>query len=302
MKKTITAIVIEKAGKFLLLKRSKHDTFPGLWEFPSGKIEPGENMEESARRELKEETGLQSKSVMYEGKRERKNKDTVTLVHYFSAKSFTGTVKISEEHSGFGWFALEEILVMRRLAAGASPDADSEGKVGMDVLHYFSLGSELLQTTLCLPVDFSNKKIMLGMKKRGFGAGKWNGFGGKVHDGESPEQAAKRELGEEIGIKAGPLEKVCEFVFLFPHVPLEKKWDQLVHVFLAREWKGNPEETKEMKPEWFAFGEIPYSKMWQDDSHWLPLVLKGKKIKARFVFDKDSETIKGMKLKQTKRL
>lgn len=35
-------------------------------------------------------------------------------------------------------------------------------------------------------------KILLGMKKRGFGAGRWNGFGGKVHPGESIEAAAKR--------------------------------------------------------------------------------------------------------------
>ena len=38
------------------------------------------------------------------------------------------------------------------------------------------------------------------MKKRGFGAGKWNGYGGKLNDGESPEQAVAREIQEESGI------------------------------------------------------------------------------------------------------
>ncbi|CAN0505072.1 unnamed protein product, partial [Ectocarpus sp. 12 AP-2014] len=38
--------------------------------------------------------------------------------------------------------------------------------------------------------DDDSKEILLGMKKRGFGEGKWNGFGGKVESGESVEEAA----------------------------------------------------------------------------------------------------------------
>ena len=37
-------------------------------------------------------------------------------------------------------------------------------------------------------------RVLLGMKKRGFGAGRWNGFGGKVDKGETIEEAAKRYL------------------------------------------------------------------------------------------------------------
>ena len=44
-----------------------------------------------------------------------------------------------------------------------------------------------------------NQKVLLGYKKRGFGAGRWNGFGGKVETGETLEQAARRELKEESG-------------------------------------------------------------------------------------------------------
>jgi len=81
-------------------------------------------------------------------------------------------------------------------------------------------------------------------------------------------------------------------------VPLEKRWDQKVHVFLAEKWKGLPKETEEMKPGWFSFGSIPYGEMWQDDRHWLPLVLEGKKVKARFVFGKDNEAIEGMGIEE----
>ena len=48
------------------------------------------------------------------------------------------------------------------------------------------------------------KQILLAMKKRGFGEGKWNGAGGKVETGETIIQAASRELGEETGIEIIP--------------------------------------------------------------------------------------------------
>ena len=43
-------------------------------------------------------------------------------------------------------------------------------------------------------------KVLLGMKKRGFGVGKWNGFGGKVEAGETVVEAAAREVNEECGL------------------------------------------------------------------------------------------------------
>lgn len=300
--KTITTVVVERNGKFLLLKRARNDTFPGLWEFPSGKVEGEESLEECAKRELREEAGLEARGLSYRGKRERINRDVITLVHYFHAKSFSGTPKISGEHSELGWFSTKEIMRMGRLDVGADPSANSEGKVGTDVLHFFTIESGLLQTTLCLPVDFRKKRILLGMKKQGFGQGKWNGFGGKIEPGESPEKAVIRELWEETGLHAKKVRKVAEHVFLFPHVPMEKKWDQLVHIFLAEEWQGKPEEGREMKPEWFSFEGIPFRKMWQDDSHWLPLVLKGKKLRGRFVFGKDNESIKSAELKDVEGL
>lgn len=145
--------------------------------------------------------------------------------------------------------------------------------------------------TLMLIVD--ENKILLGMKKRGFGEGKWNGFGGKVNEGETIEEAAIREMKEEAGVivDKNHMEKVAELCFTFPFVPKEKKFDQLVHVFVITQWNGNPAESEEMLPKWFEHKEIPYTSMWNDDIIWLPKVLAGEKLKADFVFGEDNETI-----------
>jgi len=145
--------------------------------------------------------------------------------------------------------------------------------------------------TLCIPIK--EQKILLGRKKKGFGKDKLNGFGGKVRPNESIEEAAIREIYEEVGIKVDikDLEKVGELAFTFPEAQ-EKDWDQIVHVFFIKNWKNEPQESEEMTCEWFNQNNIPFNKMWDDDKHWLPLILEGKKLKANFVFDKDNETIK----------
>lgn len=150
------------------------------------------------------------------------------------------------------------------------------------------------QATLCFIIE--NENLLLGMKKRGFGARKWNGFGGKINPNEKAEEAAIRELYEETGVIANKLEKVGELKFIFPY---KEEWNQIVHVFLVKEWAGSPKESEEMLPKWFKINNLPFEKMWQDDRHWLPLVLNGKKVNATFIFDKDNETIAEMKLNET---
>ncbi len=147
------------------------------------------------------------------------------------------------------------------------------------------------QATLCIPIK--EQKILLGRKKKGFGKDKFNGFGGKVRPNESIEEAATREIYEEAGIKVDikDLEKVGELTFTFPEAQ-EKDWDQVVHVFFVKNWENEPQESEEMTCEWFDRNSIPFDEMWDDDKHWLPLMLGGKKLKASFVFDKDNETIK----------
>jgi len=140
------------------------------------------------------------------------------------------------------------------------------------------------QATLCFLVR--GDKVLLAMKKRGFGAGKWNGVGGKVGLEESIEQTAIRETKEEIEVVIKSLKRVAVLDFRFKDKP---EWNQIVTVFLVRQWEGNPSESEEMAPQWFDKSQLPFTDMWPDDPYWLPLVLVGKHIKATFTFKGDQE-------------
>lgn len=135
------------------------------------------------------------------------------------------------------------------------------------------------------------------MKKRGFGVGKLNGVGGKVHEGESIEEATIREMTEEIKTTSHHenLEKVGEMKFYFKNKP---EWDMHMHIFFLRNWDGEPEETEEMKPQWYLHTEIPFEKMWVDDKHWLPLVLAGKKVEGEFYFSEDGDSIEKFDIRE----
>ncbi len=141
---------------------------------------------------------------------------------------------------------------------------------------------------LTLVIVCRGSEILLGMKKRGFGKGKWNGFGGKVEAGERVEEAAKRELLEEAFIEAGKIEKMGFIEFRFRENLKEKL---AVHIFKVDEFSGEPQESDEMISKWFNTRQIPYLKMWPDDIFWLPLLLRGKKFKGKFLFDKNENIV-----------
>lgn len=140
-------------------------------------------------------------------------------------------------------------------------------------------------------------QILLGMKKRGFGVGKWNGFGGKVQTGESIEAAARREVDEEIGINVIDVEKVGILEF-------ESENDQEileVHIFKVSSFSGEPQESEEMKPEWFKITNPPFSAMWLDDPYWFPYLVAQKRFKGKFLF-KDYDTLLNHSIEEVERV
>lgn len=138
-----------------------------------------------------------------------------------------------------------------------------------------------IETTLLLLRK--ENKILLAMKKRGFGEGKYNGVGGKLDEGETPEEAMIREANEEIGII--PTEYYKVGVMDFMECFKGNQENLIFHLYVATKWDNEPIETEEMKPEWFDVDKIPYNKMFEDDKYWIPYVLEGKKINGFFEFD-----------------
>lgn len=133
------------------------------------------------------------------------------------------------------------------------------------------------------PSTSIGREVLLGMKKRGFGVGKWNGFGGKVEAGETVLEGAVRELQEEAGVTPTDLKLRGVLTFDFPDGscgPL------LVHVFSGRSFTGTVTESEEMRPKWFPVGDVPYEDMWEDDELWWPHLLGGELFVGSFVFEK----------------
>ncbi len=123
-------------------------------------------------------------------------------------------------------------------------------------------------------------RVLLIRKKRGLGVGKINGPGGKIEAGETALASAIRETQEEIGVTPLGVEErgVLHFQFI-------DGFSLDCVVFVARDFDGEPIETVEATPMWFALGAIPFEEMWADDRHWLPQALAGQRFQAWFVFD-----------------
>lgn len=138
---------------------------------------------------------------------------------------------------------------------------------------------EMLATILFVIKD---GRILLIEKKRGLGAGKINGPGGKIDPGETPLEAAIRETQEELCITPHAPRKLGELRFSMSDCP-----DILCHVYRADDFSGTPTETDEAVPVWTALDAIPYPRMWADDQHWLPLLLEERSFLGRFVFEGD---------------
>jgi len=126
-------------------------------------------------------------------------------------------------------------------------------------------------------------QVLLIRKKRGLGAGKINGPGGRLEDGESPLACAVREMQEELRITPTGLEMCGENRFQFVD-----GYSIHVYVFRASGCEGEPEETEEAAPIWAPIERIPYPEMWEDDELWLPLLLRGSRFSGRFLFDGDA--------------
>ncbi len=128
-----------------------------------------------------------------------------------------------------------------------------------------------------------DSQVLLIRKRRGLGAGKINGPGGKIDPGETALECAVREVEEELLVTPTGLDQRGELLFQFID-----GYSIHVHVFTATDCQGAPQKTDEAIPLWTDLDQIPYDEMWADDRIWLPLMLAGQTFKGRFIFDDDA--------------
>lgn len=126
-------------------------------------------------------------------------------------------------------------------------------------------------------------QVLLIHKKRGIGAGKINGPGGKIDPGETAIECAVRETHEELLITATGVTEAGRLRFEFVD---GTRID--CDVFTATGYEGEPTETDEAVPLWFGLDQVPYERMWPDDELWFPLMFGGQRFDGRCVFDDDT--------------
>jgi 8-oxo-dGTP diphosphatase len=137
------------------------------------------------------------------------------------------------------------------------------------------------RATLCFVIR--DGKILLIRKKRGLGAGKIVGPGGRLEPGETPRACAIREVQEELCVTPTGVVARGEHYFQFLD-----GYAIRVFAFSADDCNGFARETAEAIPAWTGLDAIPYPEMWQDNRIWLPLLLAGVPFSGRYVFDGDT--------------
>lgn len=135
--------------------------------------------------------------------------------------------------------------------------------------------------TLCY-VRRAGKTLMIHRirKKEDIHAGKWNGLGGKMEPGESPEECVIREVREEAGLEIRD-PHLCG-VLTFPDFAHNEDW--YAFVFTAHEFDGDLIDSNEGVLRWIDDDELLDLPLWEGDRYFLPF-LEGKNFfSGKFIY------------------
>jgi len=130
-------------------------------------------------------------------------------------------------------------------------------------------------------IQKGNKTLMIHFTKPGMSYDKWNGIGGKMDQGESPEDCFIREAYEDTGLKIKD-PKLRGFLS-FPAIYEDEDWN--VFVFTTTEFEGEPfKKTREGTLHWIKNNKIKDLKLWGDDDYWLHLLNQNRFFTGKFIF------------------
>jgi 8-oxo-dGTP diphosphatase len=105
----VVAAVIERDGKYLACRRAQHKNLAGLWEFPGGKVEPGETDQDALRREILEELGVEISVGAYLATSLDKAGDLDIELVAYRALLLDGEVTASSDHDDLRWLTPLEL-------------------------------------------------------------------------------------------------------------------------------------------------------------------------------------------------
>jgi 8-oxo-dGTP diphosphatase len=123
-------------------------------------------------------------------------------------------------------------------------------------------------------------------KERDIHEGKWNGLGGKLEPGESPEACATREVREESGLEI----KNPRYGGLLIFAGFKGE-DWYVWVYSADEFSGELIDSNEGNLKWIADGELRSLALWPSDHLFLDWLDAGKLFSARFEYNELDEML-----------
>ncbi len=103
----VTGAIIQEGNKFLICRRGPSEKAAGLWEFPGGKLEINESLEDCILRELKEELDIDAElHSLYDNYR-FKSKDVIYDLYFFKIKEYSGNM-LKTVHDEMKWVELKD--------------------------------------------------------------------------------------------------------------------------------------------------------------------------------------------------
>ncbi|NRH21112.1 8-oxo-dGTP diphosphatase [Candidatus Gracilibacteria bacterium] len=135
--------------------------------------------------------------------------------------------------------------------------------------------------TLCY-LKKDGKTLMLHRvkKENDTHEGKWNGVGGKFEAGETPEECAIREIGEETGLVAR--DPILKGILTFPNFAKGEDW--YVYVYEVYDFSGELIDSDEGNLEWIDDDQILSLNLWDGDKHFMQWMQEGRFFSGKFVY------------------
>jgi len=136
--------------------------------------------------------------------------------------------------------------------------------------------------TLCYVMD-KDKTLMLfrNKKENDYHEGKWNGLGGKLEAGETPEECAVREVYEESGLKV--FDPIMKGLITFPMFDGVEDW--YVFIFVFKKFSGELIDSPEGQLKWIPNNKLTDLNLWDGDKHFIPWLFEDNCFSAKFIYE-----------------